>query len=135
MGQCPSPDANPDDPRYVLAVVSGDLDLSDVPGMGRGNRTPEQDTYRYIARIVDVKSGTPTSNGLTGSPLGGSFRTILGDPSLPEDVPPGSPPGTKHVESPPLTLESCSKSEFNEFNNPPADPNKVQPTVAPEARP
>ena len=129
---CPDPYVDPANPRYVLTVVKADLDLSNMQGVAAHAKTPEERRYGYIAYILDI-TGEKTMAPLTefASRNGGDLRTILGDPTLPDDVPPDAPPGTRQVDVS-VKLEECPPME--EYDAPPT-PGQIAPTVPADAGP
>ena len=127
LGTCPAPQKDPSDPRYVLTVVRGDIDLSNWPGLTRNHPDLKDRRFRYIAYIVDTRGRTPTNIEQRASRNGGSFRQILNEPDLPDDVAPNSPPGTRQVDTG-IELEDCPALAEYEFPN---NPDQIQPTVAP----
>jgi len=113
-----------------LVVVRGDLDLSNWPGMERRHPDPADRRFRYLAYIVDTGTDTPRIIEHHASRNGGGFRTILDEPSLPDDVVPGSSPGTRQVETT-MKLEDCPALGDYDI---PVNPGHAEPTVAPGLR-
>lgn len=127
LGNCPTPRKNPADPRYVLAVVEGDLDLSNWPGLARSHPNPEDRRFRYIAYVVDTAEARPRILEQHASRNGGGFRQILDEPGLPDDVALNSSPNTPQVDTA-IRFEDCPV--LTEYERP-RSPDKIQPTVAP----
>ena len=67
------------EPPLTLVVLKGDFD---VKALGRTLTLPEW-RVNYIAYVFDLKAGMPTLTEV--SRTGGRFRTVLNDPSLPEE--------------------------------------------------
>jgi hypothetical protein len=132
MGACPTPYEDPSDPRFAIAVVTGDFDMTDVQGMERARPDPEERRFRYILYLFDTAAEGTGVKGMLAARHGGStFRAILGDPSLPDEVPPGSPPGARESGTIALEPEQCPPVERYE----PMDPDEIQPPVSPTAVP
>ncbi len=120
---------DPDDPRYQIVVLEGDLDLGEMPGSDGLSRHPDAERYRFIAYVYDSVSQSITPVAEYTSRNGGILRNMLHDPSLPDDVPPGSPPGTRQVD---LTVgpASCPPSPSEQADI----PSQVAPTTQPDSR-
>lgn len=132
MGACPTPYEDPSDPRFAIAVVTGDFDMTDVQGMEREHPDPEERRFRYILYLFDTAAEGTGVKGMLAARRGGStFRTVLGDPSLPDEVPPGSPPGARESGTIALKPEQCPPMERYE----PMDPDEIQPPVYPTVPP
>ncbi len=127
LGRCPGPDEDPANPKYALVVVHGNLDLSNWPGMAINHPNPADRRFHYIAYVADVSGSAPRVVEQQASRNGGSFRTILDNPNLPDDVAPGSPPGTRQVDT---TMKPQDCPAFGNYGAP-ATPGQVQPTKAP----
>lgn len=121
MGTCSPVDA--DDPRYKLVVVRGDFDLADAPGMGK--LSEEAARFQFLASIYDADEGNVAPAQMVTSRNGGSFRHILRNPNLPDDVPPGAPAGSTQAD---LSLQP---DECAEPLNQEAGPEDAAPTAAP----
>ena len=130
LGACPRPETDPADPHHALVVVRGDLDLSNWPGMGRQHPDPADRRFHYLAYIVDTGADTPRIIEQHASRNEGGFRTILDEPSLPDDVAPGSPTGTREVDTT-MKLENCPALGDYDI---PVNPGHAEPTVAPGLR-
>jgi hypothetical protein len=132
MGACPTPYEDPSDPRFAIAVVTGDFDLTDVQGMEREHPDPEERRFRYILYLFDTAAEGTGVKGMLAARRGGStFRTILGDPGLPDEVPPGSPTDARESGTIVLEPEQCPPLERHE----PMDPDEIQPPVSPTTAP
>lgn len=132
MGACPTPDEDPSDPRFAVAVVTGDFDMTDVQGMEREHPDPEERRFRYILYLFDTAAEGTGVKGMLAARRGGStFRTILGDPGLPDEVPPGSPTDARESGTIVLEPEQCPPLERHE----PMDPDEIQPPVSPTTAP
>lgn len=109
------------DPRYRLVIVRGDLDFGELPGSTpSGSRRA-----RFVALVYDASDAGDGFVEYWTSPNGGSFREILGDPSLPDDVAPGAPPGTRQADL------SRTEEECPPITREPDRPGEIAPTVAP----
>ncbi len=91
IGVCPSPNYDPADPRWAIVVLRGDFDLHNMTGTSliAPQSNAERSMARYMAYIMDATGQHRAPVSEIASPNGGSFRQILGDPSLPDDAPAG----------------------------------------------
>ena len=69
-----------EDPPLMLVALKGDFDVSSL--QMSGGASPWK--VGYIVYVFDLKAGMPTLTLV--SPRGGTFRTLLNDPTLPEDT-------------------------------------------------
>lgn len=67
-----------EDPPLMLVALKGDFDVQNMPG---GGSTPWR--VGYIVYVFDLKAGMPAL--ISVSRLGGRFRTLLNDPTLPDE--------------------------------------------------
>ncbi len=115
---------DPSDPRYALTVLRGDLDLSNMPGGAKPDDIhPDNDRYGFIAYVYDASSTDRQPIAEYTSRNGGAFRVILGDPSLPDDIPPGAPTGTQQVD---LTMDPSDCPPLPKYET---NPDEVAPPL------
>lgn len=111
------------DPRYRLVVVRADLDLSNMPGVVAHSRSVEDRRAGFIAYVYDSSTQSMAPVAEYTSRNGGAFRKILDDPTLPDDVPPAAPPGTKQDD---LSLDPGACMQIP---NPTYPPGQIMPTA------
>ena len=104
LGMCPSAEIDPANDRLAIVVVKADVDWGDV--QGQTNKSLEARRFGYLLYILDSTAPGSGPKLEVASRFGGSFRHILHDPSLPDDVPAGAPPGTRQVDKA-ITLDKC----------------------------
>ncbi len=104
LGMCPSADIDPAKDNLAIVVVKTDVDLGDV--QGQTNKPLEARRYSYLLYVLDSSNPGSGPKLEVASRFGGSFRHILHDPSLPDDVPAGALPGTRQVDKT-ITLDKC----------------------------